>query len=213
MKTDELITVLASHVGVVDPRVPARRLAAATLLGVCGALAIMAWLLGINPELASDARLPMFWVRAAFAALLAIASVQLVGRLACPGAAVRVAWGVMALPVIAIWALATIVLIDAAPAERTELVLGSSWRSCPWNIALISLPALVLMLAAVRSLAPTRLRSAGAASGALAGALATLTYTVHCPELAAPFIGVWYVLGIAIPAAIGSLIGPRVLRW
>ncbi|HCN91143.1 MAG TPA: anti-sigma F factor, partial [Oxalobacteraceae bacterium] len=27
------------------------------------------------------------------------------------------------------------------------------------------------------------------------------------------FIGFWYLLGILIPAGIGALIGPRVLRW
>jgi hypothetical protein len=38
-------------------------------------------------------------------------------------------------------------------------------------------------------------------------------YAFHCPELAAPFLGVWYVLGMLIPAALGALIGPRVLHW
>jgi len=38
-------------------------------------------------------------------------------------------------------------------------------------------------------------------------------YALHCPELAAPFIGLWYLLGVLIPAGIGALIGPRLLRW
>jgi hypothetical protein len=71
----------------------------------------------------------------------------------------------------------------------------------------------VLLLAAVHSLAPTRLRLAGAGVGLLAGALGALVYTVHCPEFAAPFLAVWYVLGMLIPAAVGALIGPYVLRW
>jgi len=47
----------------------------------------------------------------------------------------------------------------------------------------------------------------------LAGSIAALVYALHCPELAAPFIAVWYVLGILVPVAIGALIGPNVLRW
>jgi hypothetical protein len=32
-------------------------------------------------------------------------------------------------------------------------------------------------------------------------------------ELAASFLGTWYVLGMLIPAVLGALIGPRLLRW
>ena len=119
----------------------------------------------------------------------------------------------VAAPLVALWGLAAAVLFAAAPAERMPLVMGSSWSSCPLNIALLSLPALVLLLGAVRTLAPTRLRLAGAATGLLAGALGTLAYLLHCPELEAPFLAIWYVLGMATPAVIGAVIGPRVLRW
>jgi hypothetical protein len=94
-----------------------------------------------------------------------------------------------------------------------SLVLGSSWQSCPVNITLLSLPALVLLLAIARSLAPTRPRLAGGAIGLLAGALGTLVYLLHCPELQAPFVATWYVLGMAIPAVLGALVGPRALAW
>ena len=66
---------------------------------------------------------------------------------------------------------------------------------------------------AMKGLAPTRLALAGAGAGLLAGALGALVYALHCPELAASFLAVWYVLGIAIPALAGALLGPRVLRW
>lgn len=53
---------------------------------------------------------------------------------------------------------------------------------------------------------------AGAASGLLAGAIATLVYCLHCPEMTAPFLAIWYVLGMASPTAPGALLGPRVRR-
>jgi hypothetical protein len=49
--------------------------------------------------------------------------------------------------------------------------------------------------------------------GFAAGAMGALVYSVHCPELAAPFLGFWYLLGMLIPTAIGMALGPRLLRW
>jgi hypothetical protein len=31
--------------------------------------------------------------------------------------------------------------------------------------------------------------------------------------MAAPFLGLWYVAGLLIPAALGVLSGPLLLRW
>jgi hypothetical protein len=31
--------------------------------------------------------------------------------------------------------------------------------------------------------------------------------------MALPFVAVWYVLGMAIPAGLGALLAPRWLRW
>ena len=49
--------------------------------------------------------------------------------------------------------------------------------------------------------------------GLLAGALSVLAYALHRPESTARFLGVWYVLGIAIPTLAGAVLGPRALRW
>jgi hypothetical protein len=47
----------------------------------------------------------------------------------------------------------------------------------------------------------------------MAGGAGAAVYALHCPELQAPFLAVWYVLGMAIPVAAGALLGPRLLRW
>ena len=155
----------------------------------------------------------MFWVKFAFVAAIAAIGWWLVRCVAQPGARPRRALHALVLPLAAM-ALLAIGVLAAAPAEqRMALLMGSSWSSCPFNITLLATPALVLLLAAVHSLAPTRLRLAGAGVGLLAGALGALVYTVHCPEFAAPFLVVWYVLGMLIPAVAGALIGPYVLRW
>ena len=103
--------------------------------------------------------------------------------------------------------------MKSAPAERLPLLLGSTWRTCPFNIAALSAPALAACLWALKGAAPTRLAWSGAGAGLLAGALGTLVYALHCPEMAAPFLAVWYLLGMAIPTAVGAALGPRLLRW
>lgn len=213
MKTDDLIVALAADVEAVDPRAGYRRLLWAALAGVLIALPLMLWLLGLNPLLLEAAQRPMFWVKFAYVAVLVAAAGVLVSRLARPAAEPRRAAIAVALPFFAMWLLAAFALIDAAPAERMELALGSSWSVCSLRIAGLSLPALALTLWAVRELAPTRLRLAGAGAGLFAGALGAFVYLFHCPELAAPFLALWYLLGILAPAALGAMIGPRLLAW
>ncbi|WP_224042659.1 DUF1109 domain-containing protein, partial [Paraburkholderia unamae] len=134
-------------------------------------------------------------------------------RLARPGARPGYAWAAIAWPVAAVW-IAAAVLVWLAPAHaRLPLVLGQTWRVCPLNIVFLSVPGFIAVFWALRGLAPTRLRAAGFAGGLLASATATLAYCLHCPEMAVPFWAVWYLLGMAIPAAVGAWLGPRLLRW
>jgi hypothetical protein len=93
------------------------------------------------------------------------------------------------------------------------MLRGISWTVCSANIALLSLPVFVALVWLMKGLAPTRLRLSGAAAGLAAGAVAALVYTLHCPELEAPFLALWYVLGMLIPAAFGAVAGPWLLRW
>jgi hypothetical protein len=109
--------------------------------------------------------------------------------------------------------LAAAVLIRADAAQRSASFFGDTWNSCPFLIAMLSAPVFVAVVWVMRGLAPTRLRLAGAAAGLLSGAIGTMVYSVHCPEMAAPFIGFWYLLGMLIPTAVGTLLGPRLLRW
>ncbi|HBN8289773.1 TPA: DUF1109 domain-containing protein [Pseudomonas aeruginosa] len=96
---------------------------------------------------------------------------------------------------------------------RAGLILGKTWRICPLNITLLSVSALIGVFWALRGLAPTRLRLAGAVGGLLAGASATLAYCLRCPEMGIPFWGSWYLLGMLLPTLLGAALGPRLLRW
>ena len=213
MRTDDLVTMLATGAGAVHANQAARRHVAAMAWGALGATLLMAALLGPRHDLAQAALLPMFWVKLVFAACLAAASLAAALRLSRPGQ--RLGWvpGALAAPVLAMWLLAAIVLARADAAQRAILFFGDTWDVCPFLIATLSAPGFIAAMWAMRELAPTRLRLAGAAAGLLAGAVGTLVYCLHCPEMGAPFIAFWYLLGMLIPAGVGALLGPRLLRW
>ena len=65
----------------------------------------------------------------------------------------------------------------------------------------------------MRAFAPTRLTLTGAAIGALSGGVGAMAYAMYCPVDSAAFVMTWYVLGIALSAAIGALLGAKFLRW
>lgn len=213
MRTDELIQLLAADARPAPSQSIERRLALAALAGLGGAGVLLAWRFGVRPDLAQALALPMFWGKLAFAGALAAAGLALLRRLSRPGLAAGRAARWLPVPLLAMGVLALVALLQAAPGERVPLVLGQTWRTCPFNIALLSAPAFAASFWALRGGAPTRLAWAGAGAGLLAGALATLVYALHCPEMAPPFLAVWYVAGMAIPTVLGALAGPRWLRW
>jgi hypothetical protein len=213
MRTDELIAVLAADVTPIDPGRSDRRFFTKLAGGAVLALAAMLLFMGTRPDVAGAAALPMFWIKLIFPASLALAALVALRRLSYPGMRLGRAPAAAALPVTAIWIFAGLVLLTAPTGERLALVLGDTWIECPFSIALLSVPALALALWATRELAPTRLALAGAAAGLFAGAVAAFAYALHCPETQAPFLAVWYVLGMLIPVGAGALLGRRLLRW
>ena len=213
MKTDEFVSLLATGTDAVDARAPTRRYVAAIAGGTVVATILMVLWLDVRPTLARDATLPMFWVKELFCVALVAAGVFAVARLSRPGAAVGRVGPLAGAPILAMWLLAVAVLAVAEPEDRTDLIRGVSWTECPYNIAILSAPVFAAIVWAMRGFAPTHLRRAGAAAGFAAGAIGALAYTLHCPELDAPFLALWYVAGILIPTVVGAIVGPRLLRW
>jgi hypothetical protein len=213
VKTDELIATLAARTQPVDAARADRRFLTQLCAGVGVALVLMVVVLGPRPDLAVALHLPMFWIKLGIPAVVAIAGCSLLLRLAHPGMRTRGAGAAAVLPLLLMALAGALVLAQVPGPERVPLLLGDTWRECLLSIGLLSLPVLWLALRALRGLAPTRLPQAGAAAGLFAGAAAAFAYAFHCPELAAPFLGAWYVVGMLIPAALGAAVGRRALRW
>ena len=213
MKTDDLIAMLATGAGAVEKPAAAQRYAVAIGWGVAGACLVMLTLLQIRHDLGQAILLPMFWVKIGFVACLAAGGLFAVLRLSRPGAKINWIPVALGLPVVGIWAIAAFTLIEAEPIERAKLFFGDTWKSCPFLIAMLSVPVFVAVLRTMKDLAPTRPRLAGFAAGLLSGSVAAVVYCLHCPEMAAPFIGFWYLLGVLIPAGVGAMLGNSLLRW
>jgi len=212
MKTDDLITMLAASITPVTTQTAQRYFTAAMSVGILFAMLLMLTTLGMNPDLATSP--PMLWVKLAFTIAIAVASLIGSFRLARPGVRLgMVVPAAIAIPVIAMWALAAVELTRTPAAGRLSLLLGQTWFLCPFLITALSIPIFIAIFWAVKGLAPTRPTLTGAMSGLLAGSASAAIYSLHCHEMAAPFLAVWYLLGMLIPAAIGALIGKRLLRW
>lgn len=213
MDTDRLVSLLAAGVTPVDSHVVTRRFCWALLAGALGATLLVIAFYGLRPDIRTMLVTPLFWAKVALPVTLLAGAVAVTVRLSRPAAPPGIAWAGVAAPIAAVW-LAGLIVVSLTPAgARESLLLGQTWRSCPINIALLSMPGFLAAFSAVRGLAPTRLRTAGAAAGLMAGATAAIAYCLHCPEMAVPFWAVWYVLGMALPAAAGALAGPTWLRW
>jgi hypothetical protein len=213
MKTDELVAMLARGASPVDPNATTRRFTTALGWGMFGSTLAMAIALGVRGDIAEAVSLPMFWIKLLFPASVAIASCFAAARLARPGTRLGRIPGTLAGILAAVWMMAIVALLVAAPAQRSDLIFGDTWLFCLINIPLLSIPVFVAAIWAMKGLAPTHLALAGGAAGLLAGAAGATVYALHCPELQAPFLAIWYVLGMLIPAIVGAALGPRLLRW
>ena len=213
MRTDDLVGLLSTGITPVKRGTAGRRFGIALPLAAIGATLLMATVFGIRPDLGAIVKTAIFWEKLAFPLCIAIGALVATVRLARPGARVGAGWPVMVTPVVIVWIAAMVVVVSIAPQYRLPAILGQTWRTCPFNILLLSVPGFIAIFWAVKGLAPTRLRLAAAISGLLASSTATVAYCFHCPEMSPAFWSVWYVAGMLLPVALGAVLGPKLLRW
>lgn len=212
MKTDELIAVLGDELKPARPGMVQRGLSMGLMAGIVVSLGLMMATIGVRPDLNQAMHLNAFWMKFFYTAALAILGFALIQRQARAGAESRNVILALAAPLAAMMVLASIQLSDPR-ANSAALLMGRTWMVCPWLIAALSLPIFAALVVVMRKLAPTRLSMAGASAGLVAGATAATIYGFHCTEMTAPFILIWYTLGIAVAAGVGAFLGRSCLRW
>ncbi len=213
MDTDVLIRSLAEDVKPVSRHAVGLRIAMGLGVGGAATVALIGWWLGFRPDFEIAMRSYSFWIKWIYSGTLAICAIIATIQLGRPEPG-RLRWlWVLAVPVALLAAIGVIEMIQVPSGDWLAMWLGRSWKHCPWIVLRLSVPIFLGLLWSYRRLAPTRLRLAGAVAGLAAGACAATLYCLHCPETSAIFVLTWYTLGIGLAAAIGALLGPKLLRW
>lgn len=212
MKTGDLIRALAAD-SEVHPMPPGRALALALIPGVAIALSLHFAVLGLRPHLLTLLGEPRLLFKLCLTFLLVALSGPLVLRLVRPGAGVRRMTLLLAIVPALLVAAILAELLAVPAAEWGQRLIGSNAMFCLKTIPFLSAAPLVAVLLALRQGAPEHPALAGAGAGLFAGAIGAAFYATHCPDDSPLFVAAWYTLGIGIVAAIGAVVGRRLLRW
>lgn len=211
MKTAQLIDVLARGVEVTEKPGWRLKLTISLLVGLVVAVAVVAIGLGVRPDIGA-ARMPVM-MKAMFSALAAAVVLPLALQLMKPGRPLGWRVGAVVLFVALCGACVVVTLMGEEPGDRLATWMGNGVLWCVVLIPVLAAPTAALLVWLMRAFAPTRLTLTGAAIGALSGGVGAMAYAMYCPVDSAAFVMTWYVLGIALSAAIGSLVGTKLLRW
>jgi hypothetical protein len=211
MKTDDLIAALSHDPAPAPTAPPRQRLLVAIGIGLAIALVLTVTFLQVRPDIGT-AMMPVMW-KAGFSALAAGAALPLLMRLARPGR--PMGWRMLAVfGFVGVSAMVAVVaLMGGDPSQRMSLWMGGSFPWCIVTIPLLAAPTAALLAWVLRDLAPTRLASSGAALGAVSGGIGAMAYAMYCPVDSVAFVTTWYAVAIALCAALGAILGTRLLRW
>lgn len=211
MKTDKLIDMLSRGIEPTERPNWRGRLALTLLAGLVAAVLVVKFTIGMRPDM--DSAMTPMMLKAAFSAAAAAAILPLAVRLAKPGC--PLGWRLIAVLLFAGLSLVAgfVALMGAPSADRMQAWMGGGFPWCLVMVPILAAPTAAGLVWVMRSLAPTRLTLTGAAIGALSGGVAAMAYAMYCPVDSIAFVTTWYVLAIALCAALGALIGARFLRW
>jgi hypothetical protein len=206
--------MLSTNVEAVDWRGLSRTILGAAGLGALAALAIMMLVFGPRTDV-SDVRAWAFLaLKSAFAGAIIAISLAYLVRIARPGGERRVSTVLLGLPFAAAMAAFAISLVLTPIPDWRALIFGRHWLLCLMCIPLNAIPPFAAIVLALRLFAsPTHLARAGALAGLAGGSISAFIYALHCTDDSVAFVALWYGLTIALCAAIGALLGPRLLRW
>lgn len=213
MKTDDLIAMLSTNVEPVDRRKLARTFGAALAVGGAAAVGAVLVVFGFRADVSQAHAFGSLLLKVVFTvAVVVFASTYLIKN-ARPGGERRTPLGLLALPFLAVMALAAISLASAPNSHWNGMILGDQWLECLLSIPVIAIVPFAVIIWAVRQAMPTDLRRAGALAGLVAGALSATGYALHCVDDSVPFVALWYGGTIALCTLAGAALGSRLLRW
>jgi hypothetical protein len=212
MDTEQLIRTLAA-----DNSHRARPVSYALMLALLAAAPVSLLLffteLGVRPDIMTAMRNPFFDLKFAVTLALAISAIAVALHLSRPEASLRgFGWYLLIPAGLLVAGISGEMMMPQRAPMMTRLV-GNNSKFCMTFIPVISLPLLLAALLGLRHGAPTRPALSGAIAGMLSAGLAATLYASHCTDDSPLFVATWYTLATALVAAIGALIGARMLKY
>ncbi len=213
MQTNDLISLMSASVRPVDTGWLRRATWLCAIAAVLATIGLVLLTLGTRPDFASAwTTLPVI-AKAALGASVAVIALGLFHNSLRPGLKPTRRLPLVAIPFLVAVGWAFLTLVQAPAEQWSGLILGRHWRACLIAVPLYALLPLILLLLLARRGTPVDRVLTGALAGLASAGLATVAYSLHCPDDAAPFLATWYLIATVIVAALGALVFPRLLRW
>jgi len=169
--------------------------------------------MGDSSDLMTPRALSFVVAKVSFAVGISSLAFVYLAKLARPGGERKPRSYLVAVPFLAIVALAAITLGLAPSSHWNKMIVGDEWLECLVSIPVIAIVPFAVSIWAVRQAAPTNLARTGAFAGLVAGGVSAMAYALHCTDDSLPFVAVWYGGTIVLCTLAGAAMGPRLLRW
>lgn len=212
MNTDDLIAAISADAKSAKPPIASMVWVAAGA-GVIGAAVVFLSLLHVRPNMGEAIFDPTFLYKWVLTLTLFASAIVLVMQLAKPQPISRDRLMLLLAPVAVLLLGVAHELITLPQSAWMPTMIGNSATACMIYIPIISALPLAAFLIALRQGAPSRPALTGAVAGLSATAIAATFYASHCTNDSPLFMAAWYVIGTAIVAAAGAVLGARLLRW
>jgi hypothetical protein len=216
VNTERLIDLLSANLEPVAPGQIRKTLALALLTGGAAAFGVMLTTVGPRPEICLVPHLEWLALKLSFALSLIIAGAPSLITSMRPEPNDGTRFTLVFFPFLVVSATAIATLLLARPDAWRGMLLGATSVSsarCFLCIPFFAAIPLAVLIGALRTGAPTRLKRCGAVAGMVAGAVGAAAYAFNCVSDSVPFVAFWYGAAIALCAFIGAQLGPLLLRW
>lgn len=211
MKTEDLIAKLAASAA--SAVVPVdRALIRAVVVGFGLSTALFLGAMHLRPDITLAFQTPRFILKLLVSVSLAVTAAMLLPAVARPLPRFRRFQSLAIAPGL----LAAGVLLELyfMPMNTwTTQLMGRNASNCLLLIPLLSFPAAIPLLMALRRGAPAHPAQAGAIAGIVAGGIGATLYALLCPNDSPLFVATWYSIAIAAVAMLCAGLGNRALRW
>ena len=212
MDTEQLIRTLAA-----DNSHRARPVSYVLMLALLAAAPVSLLIffaeLGVRPDIMTAMKNPFFDLKFAVTLALAISAIAVALHLSRPEASLRGFGWYLLIPAGLLVAGISGEMMMPQRAPMMTRVIGNNSKYCTVAITAMSLPLLIAALFGLRHGAPARPAISGAIAGLLSAGFAAALYASHCTDDSPLFVATWYTLAVALIAAIGALLGSRMLKY